>query len=143
MIENENVFQVILGEMARGDELGLLYGFTGAEVSVGRTAIRAGDEEPVCGEGVEVRIEAERVGVALYAGEGAEVVRVLWAIAGVDVVNVVGFRRVRCVREASVLIVVAERLDEEVEGVGERVWEVGEVRVKRAREGEHPLATPH
>ena len=63
--------------------------------------------------------------------------------AGVDVVNVVGFRGVRCVRETPALIVVAERLDEEVEGIGEYVGEVGEVRVKRAREGAHPLATPH
>ena len=96
MIENEDVFQVILGEMARGDELGLLYRFTGAEIGVGRAVIRAGDEESVCGEGVEVWIETERVSVALDAGEGTEVVRVLGTIAGVDVVDVVGFRGVRC-----------------------------------------------
>ena len=60
--------------MARGNKLGVIYGFTRSEVGVGRESIRAGYEEPVCGKGVEARIEAESVGVALYAGERAEVV---------------------------------------------------------------------
>ena len=121
-----------MGEMAREDKLCVIYGFARTEVGVGSAGIRSSDEEPVCGEGVEVRIEAEGVGVALYAGERAEVVRVLGAIAGVDVVDVVGFRGVRCVRETAAPIVVAERLDEEVECVGERIGEVGEVGVEWA-----------
>ena len=42
-------------------------------------------------------------------------------------------------REAAALIVVAERVDEDIKRVGERLREVSEVGVKRVREGQDPL----
>jgi hypothetical protein len=56
-------------------------------------------------------------------------------VACFDVVNVVALRRVKGIRETAATIVVAEGVDKDVEGVGERVRVVGEISVERPREG--------
>ena len=60
-------------------------------------------------------------------------------VIGVEVINIIKLWRHPRVREAAALIVVAERVDEDVERVGDRFREVSEVGVKRVWEGQDPL----
>ena len=89
---------------------------------------------------VKVRIEGQHVGVALYCGDRAEVVGISGGVVCVEIVNVIEVGWCGRIRQAAALIVSAERIDEDVERVCERLGEIGEVGVERVGEGQDPLA---
>ena len=89
---------------------------------------------------MKVRIEGQRVCVALDRGDRAEIVRTSGGVVCVEIVNVVEVRGCGRIRQAAALIVSAERIDEDVERVCEGLGEIGEVRLEWVGEGQDPLA---
>ena len=83
---------------------------------------------------MKVRIEGQRVCVALDRGDRAEVVGISGGVVCVEIVNVIEVRWCVRIGQAAALIVSAERIDEDVERVRERLGEIGEVGVERVGE---------